>query len=117
MLNDSGADMLIVDDAFQAMLPAVSGTLTTVKHIVFAGEGRTPAGTVNYEESLAKAHGFQIVASKEVIDNVAWTGSEAQTIEVDVRGVVSKMQVVGIARGRDLPISILTQSPEAYTDA
>ncbi len=68
-------------------------------------------------EFLAKAHGFQIVASKEVIDHVAWTGSEAQTIEVDVRGVVSKMQVIGIARGRDLPISILTQSPEAYTNA
>jgi adenylate cyclase len=68
-------------------------------------------------EALAKAHGFQIMTSKEVIDNVAWTGSEAQTIEVEVRGVVSKMQVIGISRGRDLPISILTQSPEAYTDA
>jgi adenylate cyclase len=68
-------------------------------------------------EALAKSHGFQIMASKEVIDNVAWTGSEAHTIEVEVRGVVSKMQVIGIARGRDLPISILTQSPEAYTDA
>lgn len=55
MLNDSGAEILIVDDAFQAMLPAFSGTLTTVKHVVFAGAGLTPAGTVNYEESLAKA--------------------------------------------------------------
>jgi hypothetical protein len=52
-----------------------------------------------------------------VFDNVAWTESEAKTIEVEVRGVVSKMQVIGIARGRDLPISILTQSPEAYSDA
>jgi adenylate cyclase len=67
-------------------------------------------------EALAKAHGFQIVASKDVIDNVAWPGHEAQTIEVDVRGVVSKMQVIGIARGRDLPISILTQSPEEYSN-
>jgi adenylate cyclase len=53
-------------------------------------------------EALAKSHGFQIMASKEVIDNVAWTESEAKTIEVEVRGVVSKMQVIGIARGRDL---------------
>jgi len=68
-------------------------------------------------EALAKAHGFQIVVSKDVIDNVAWPGNEAQTIEVEVRGVVSKMQVIGIARGRDLPISILTQSPEAHSDA
>jgi adenylate cyclase len=68
-------------------------------------------------EALAKAHGFQIVASKDVFDNVAWSGNEAQTIEVEVRGVVSKMQVIGIARGRDLPISILTQSPEEYSNA
>ncbi len=68
-------------------------------------------------EALAKAHGFQIMASKEVFDNVAWTGRDVQTIEVDVRGVVSKMQVIGIARGRDLPISILTQSPEAHSGA
>ncbi len=63
-------------------------------------------------EALAKEHGVQIMASKEVIDTVAWAASEAQTIEVEVRGVVSKMQVIGIARGRDLPMSILTQSPE-----
>jgi long-chain acyl-CoA synthetase len=56
MLNDSGAEILLVDDAFQAMPPAFHGTLTTVKHIVFAGEGLTPEGTVNYEEHLAKAH-------------------------------------------------------------
>ena len=68
-------------------------------------------------ESLAKAHDFQIMVSKDVTDNINWPGQEAQTIEVDVRGVVAKMQVVGIARGRDLPISILTQSPEAHTDA
>lgn len=55
MLNDSGAEIVLVDDAFQSLLPAFSGTLTTVKHVVFAGAGPAPEGTVNYEESLAKA--------------------------------------------------------------
>ncbi len=68
-------------------------------------------------EAVAKAHGFQIAVSKDVIDNVGWPVDDAQTIEVEVRGVVSKMQVIGIARGRDLSISILTQSPEAHSDA
>jgi adenylate cyclase len=68
-------------------------------------------------EALAKEHGVQIMVSKEVIDSVDWTGSEGQTLEVDVRGVVSKMQVMGVMRGRDLPIRILTQSPDAYSDA
>jgi long-chain acyl-CoA synthetase len=56
MLNDSGTEILLVDEAFEAMLPPFRGTLTTVKHVVFAGAGRTPEGTVNYEESLARAH-------------------------------------------------------------
>jgi adenylate cyclase len=68
-------------------------------------------------EALAKEHGVQIMVSKEVIDSVDWTGSEGQTLEVEVRGVVSKMQVMGVMRGRDLPIRILTQSPDAYSDA
>lgn len=55
MLNDSGAEIVLVDDAFQSLLPAFSGTLTTVKHVVFAGAGPAPEGTVKYEESLAKA--------------------------------------------------------------
>ncbi len=55
MLNDSGAEILLVDDVFQAMLPAFSGKLTTVKHVVFAGESATPEGTINYEERLALA--------------------------------------------------------------
>jgi acyl-CoA synthetase (AMP-forming)/AMP-acid ligase II len=55
VLNDSGAEILLVDDTFQAMLPTFRGTLNTVKHIVFAGEGRTPEGAVNYEEHLARA--------------------------------------------------------------
>jgi acyl-CoA synthetase (AMP-forming)/AMP-acid ligase II len=55
MLNDSGAEILLVDDAFQTSLSAFSGTSTTIKHVVFAGAGCTPEGTVNYEESLAKA--------------------------------------------------------------
>jgi len=55
MLNDSETEILFVDDVLQAMLPAFSGKLTTVKHIVFAGEGATPEGTINYEERLALA--------------------------------------------------------------
>ena len=55
MLNDSGTDILIVDDAFQAVLPAFSGKLTTVKHIIFAGEDLASEGMVNYEAALVKA--------------------------------------------------------------
>jgi long-chain acyl-CoA synthetase len=55
ILNDSGASILVVDDAFAAMLPALSGNLDTVTQIIFAGDGLTPTGVRNYEELLAVA--------------------------------------------------------------
>ncbi|MEW5011310.1 MAG: AMP-binding protein, partial [Cycloclasticus sp.] len=51
-LNDSESTVLIVDDAFAAVLPALEGKLDTVKTIIFAGEGETPKGCVNYEELI-----------------------------------------------------------------
>lgn len=55
ILNDSGSGILIVDDAFQALLPAFHGRLDTVSTTIFAGDGPTPEGTVSYEEILAAA--------------------------------------------------------------
>jgi len=54
-LNDSETEILVVDDAFAQMLPALQGKMTTVKKIVFAGEGETPPGCINYEELIAKS--------------------------------------------------------------
>jgi len=51
-LNDSESTTLIVDDAFAAMLPALKGKLDTVNTIIFAGEGKTPEGCINYEELI-----------------------------------------------------------------
>jgi long-chain acyl-CoA synthetase len=54
-LNDSGAEILVVDDVFKAMLPAFSGKLSTVRRIIFADDAPTPEGTQNYEELLSAA--------------------------------------------------------------
>lgn len=51
-LNDSGTKILVVDDAFAAMLPALKGNMDTVTHIVFAGEGETPEGCINFEDLI-----------------------------------------------------------------
>ncbi len=55
MLNNSGSTVLIVDDAFARVLPALQDHLETVKTIIFSGEGETPDGAVNYEALLAQA--------------------------------------------------------------
>jgi len=54
-LNDSGAEILVVDAVFKAMLPAFSGKLSTVRRILFADDAPTPEGTQNYEQLLAAA--------------------------------------------------------------
>lgn len=55
MLNDSGTEILIVDDVFKAMLPAFQGQLNTVRQVIHAGEGDAPEGTVDYEACLARS--------------------------------------------------------------
>ena len=51
-LNDSGTKLLVVDDTFAAMLPALKGKIDTVTQIVFVGEGKTPEGCVNHEDLI-----------------------------------------------------------------
>lgn len=52
-LNDSETEILVVDDAFAQMLPALEGKMSTVKKVIFAGDGETPSGCVNYEKLIA----------------------------------------------------------------
>jgi adenylate cyclase len=58
-------------------------------------------------EGVAKDKGFQIVMSGEVAAFAGCTSDFGPTLTVDVRGVEEPMQVIGVARGRDLPASIL----------
>lgn len=52
-LNDSGTEILIVDEAFKAMLPAFKDTLETVKTIIYAGDGQSPEGTLDFENLIS----------------------------------------------------------------
>ncbi len=48
-LNDSGATVLMVDEAFVDMLPKIQDQLETVKHVVFLGDGGAPEGMLSFE--------------------------------------------------------------------
>lgn len=52
-LNDSASCILLVDDAFAALLPVLRPLLTSVRHIVYMGDGETPDGCENYEALIA----------------------------------------------------------------
>ena len=51
-LNDSGARVMIVDDAFAAMVPKILAQ-ATLDTLIYAGEGETPDGMLNYEALIA----------------------------------------------------------------
>jgi adenylate cyclase len=70
-----------------------------------------PVNVASRLEALTKEKGCQVMLSREVARQAGWEPSEAITMQVPVRGVAEPVEVIGVARGRDLPASIL-----AYTD-
>lgn len=55
-LNDAGAKILLVDDAFKDAALAIQPLVQGLETIVYCGDGDTPAGMENYEDILAAAH-------------------------------------------------------------
>jgi len=51
-LNDSGATMLMIDDAFLGVLPQLQGQLESVKTVVHLGDGAAPKGLIAFEGLL-----------------------------------------------------------------
>ncbi|MFN8357304.1 MAG: long-chain fatty acid--CoA ligase [Spirosomataceae bacterium] len=54
-LRDSGAEVLLVDDVFAKMVPAIRPECPALKHVVFTGEGTLPEGMLDYETLVASA--------------------------------------------------------------
>lgn len=54
-LNDAGAKILIVDDAFAPAAAAITAEAKGVETLVFCGDGDTPDGMLNYETLLGAA--------------------------------------------------------------
>jgi long-chain acyl-CoA synthetase len=54
-LNDSGAEILLIDDHFLGALAALEGKLDSVRTVVYVGDGATPEGMLSYEEILGAA--------------------------------------------------------------
>lgn len=52
-IKDSGATILIVDDAFLAAGLAVRDECEGIRHVIYAGDGQTPAGLLDYEALVA----------------------------------------------------------------
>ena len=54
-LRDSDTRVLIVDDTFASLVPAIKEQAQLLEHIVYCGDGHTPEGLLNYESLLNTA--------------------------------------------------------------
>jgi adenylate cyclase len=63
-------------------------------------------------EALSKEKGFQIMLSRKVARHAGWEPTAECMMMVPVRGVAEPIEVVGIARGRDLPESVVARPPQ-----
>ena len=54
-LNDAGAEILIVDEAFKDVATAVKPQVEGLKTLIYCGDGEAPEGMLNYEDILAAA--------------------------------------------------------------
>ncbi|WP_340149935.1 long-chain-fatty-acid--CoA ligase [uncultured Sneathiella sp.] len=53
-LNDSGSEILLVDDNFAGVVPELRKLVPELREVIYIGDGETPADMLNYEELVAK---------------------------------------------------------------
>jgi long-chain acyl-CoA synthetase len=54
-LNDSETSILIVDEQFKAMGAELQQVVKSLRHVIYAGDGETPQGMLNYERLIEEA--------------------------------------------------------------
>jgi len=53
--DDSGTAILIVDETFKALGPQLARDAATIRHVIYAGDGETPEGMLDYETLIAQS--------------------------------------------------------------
>lgn len=54
-LKDSGTRILMIDKAFAPLVPEIKAQAEFLDHVIYADDGETPDGMLNYEELLQQA--------------------------------------------------------------
>lgn len=66
-INDSGAKVLLIDDAFAAMSRAIREQIPSIRAVIYMGEDATPVGTTAYE---------QLIESSTFVQDAGRTGED-----------------------------------------
>ncbi|MGW8762920.1 acyl-CoA synthetase [Streptomyces sp. NPDC055815] len=74
-LNDSGAKLLLVDEAFAAMLPALRESCPQLAAVVHCGDGPAPEGAADYETLIGRSEPVEDVrAGGDTLAALLYTG-------------------------------------------
>jgi acyl-CoA synthetase (AMP-forming)/AMP-acid ligase II len=74
-INDSGAKVLLVDDAFAAMLGAIREKIPSVQAVIHMGEDATPLGMTSYEQFVESSSFLQDAGrTAEDLAGIFYTG-------------------------------------------
>jgi acyl-CoA synthetase (AMP-forming)/AMP-acid ligase II len=79
-LQDSGARVLIVDDAFAPMVPALREAVPQLEQVIFAGDAQCPAGLLCYETLVADTEPVaDAYRSGDDLAGISYTGGTTGT--------------------------------------
>lgn len=74
-LNDSGANVLLIDDAFLKLAPAILAEAKAIRAVVHMGDGPPPAAMESYEGLIARSSGVADAGrSGEELAGIFYTG-------------------------------------------
>jgi long-chain acyl-CoA synthetase len=114
ILQDSGTQILFVDDRFVPMLQALEGQMPSVCHIIYLGDGPPPAGMHGYEDLLAAAPVADALAGDDQLAGIFYTGGttgKAKGVMLSHRNLVMNAANVIPAFGYDADTVYLHAGP------
>jgi long-chain acyl-CoA synthetase len=74
ILEDSGTEILFVDEHYAGLLEPLEGKMATVREVVFLGEDGAPAGARTYEDLLEAGAAPDVMCGGDDLAGIFYTG-------------------------------------------
>ena len=114
ILENSGAEILFIDDRFAPMLDVLKGQMPSVRHVVYLGDGALPSGMRAYEDLLSVPPLTEPRACDDDLAGIFYTGGttgKAKGVMLSHRNLVVNAANVVPAFGYDADSAYLHAGP------